>query len=87
MLGKLENVQVFAIHSYCNASRIKIEVENGYIDRQCKDNRTGILCGKCQNGTSLAIGSSRCLPHCPNNHLSLLLVFAAAGVLLVFAIH
>ena len=72
--------------SYCNASRIKIEVENGYIDRQCKDNRTGILCGKCQNGTSLAIGSSRCLPHCPNNHLFFLLVFGAAGVLLVLLI-
>ena len=72
--------------SYCKASRIKIKVENGHIDRQCKDNRTGILCGRCQNGTSLAIGSSRCLPHCPNNHLSLLLMFAAAGVLLVLLI-
>ena len=51
-------------------------------DHQCAFNHTGILCGSCKTNYSIAIGSSRCL-YCPNNnHLFLLIFFAAAGPLL-----
>ena len=51
-------------------------------DLQCNYNRMGVLCGSCQSGLSLALGSSRCL-HCSNAYLSLLAVFALAGICLV----
>ena len=55
-------------------------------DEQCALGHSGILCGACPSNLSLAIGSSRCL-ECPdNNHIALLIVFAAAGVLLVLFI-
>ena len=55
-------------------------------DKQCALNRTGTLCGACPSHLSLAIGSSRCVK-CSNNYYTLLLiVFAAAGVLLVLFI-
>ena len=55
---------------------------------QCADNRTGTLCGKCNKDENfcLAIGSSRCIKCENNNHLALLIFFAAAGVLLVIFI-
>ena len=52
-------------------------------DKQCAMHRTGILCGACQPGFSLALGTSQCLK-CSNNYLALLLVFAVAGLGLVF---
>ena len=55
------------------------------LDLQCKYNRSGVLCGACQSGLSVTIGSHRCL-HCSNCYLSLLLPIALAGVLLVFAV-
>ena len=55
------------------------------LDLQCKYNRSGVLCGACQGGLSVTIGSHRCL-HCSNSYLSLLLPIALAGVLLVFAV-
>ena len=49
---------------------------------QCNYNRAGLLCGKCQKNFSLVFGSSKCLK-CSNSYLSLLIVFALAGVILV----
>ena len=49
---------------------------------QCAYNRSGLLCGSCQPGLSLVLGSNRCLP-CSNIYLSLLIVFAVAGFILV----
>ena len=55
-------------------------------DLQCALNRSGTLCGGCRKNFSLAIGSSRCLP-CPNNNnLALIILFAVAGIFLVFLI-
>ena len=55
-------------------------------DAQCAYNHAGVLCGSCQKGYSLAIGSSSCI-RCPNNNnLALLIFFAAAGFMLVVAI-
>jgi len=53
-----------------------------YPDEQCEYNRSGVLCGACQNHFSLALGTSRCLP-CSNMYLLLALPFALAGIALV----
>ena len=39
---------------------INLNLTNG-ADVQCANNRSGILCGKCQPGLSLSLGSSRCI--------------------------
>ena len=52
-------------------------------DVQCSYNHCGVLCGGCQHGLSLALGSTQCL-RCSNNYLALLLSFALAGIVLVF---
>ena len=51
-------------------------------DKQCAYNRTRVLCGACQEGLSVVLGTSQCLP-CSNYYLLLLLVFGAAGLVLV----
>ena len=49
---------------------------------QCNYNHRGILCGACQPGLSLALGSERCLT-CSNKYLALLIPFTLAGPILV----
>ena len=61
--------------------RINFNVPCGE-DSQCKNNRTGKLCGACQPGYSSILGSSRCLV-CSNHWIILIFVFAFAGVVLV----
>ena len=69
---------------YCKADSIGTNLYNP--DAQCALNHSGILCGGCPPNLSLAIGSSRCLP-CPDNKfVSLFLVFALAGILLILVI-
>ena len=51
-------------------------------DLQCSYNRTRLLCGQCQPGFSLALGTSKCL-RCSDYYLALLPVFAVAGLALV----
>ena len=67
-------------HDYCNASSHRVGVDNQ--DAQCSHKHSGVLCGSCQPGLSLALGSSHCL-QCSNIYLLLLLPFAVAGILLV----
>ena len=70
---------------YCKSGNKTVNIGDDP-SKQCDSNRTGILCGACKDNFSLAIGSSQCI-ECPNSHnVALLLVFAAAGVLLVFFI-
>ena len=66
---------------YCKRGEMNIKLENP--DSQCAFNRAGILCGGCQKGLSLALGSSQCLS-CTNTYLTLLIPFAMAGFALVF---
>jgi predicted outer membrane repeat protein len=67
--------------NYCNTSQLThFKVDNP--DVQCINNRAGVLCGKCQEGYSIAIGSSNCL-ECTNNYLILLIFFVVAGILLI----
>jgi hypothetical protein len=76
--------------SRCPIDNCKMDEKNINLqknpDAQCAYNHAGVLCGRCQKGYSLAIGSSHCI-RCPNNNnLALLIFFAAAGSLLVIAI-
>ena len=52
------------------------------VDQQCNANRTGILCGTCQQGFSLTLGNLNCAL-CENRYISLLLFFMAAGIIVV----
>ena len=51
-------------------------------DQQCAFNRSGVLCGACQPGLSLALGSSQCM-QCSNIYIILFIPFALAGVALI----
>ena len=53
-------------------------------DVQCEDgwNRGGILCGRCQDGYSIVLGSFRCLK-CHNGYVALFFFFLLLGILLV----
>ena len=78
----------FLVHRYCPYRYCKpqnISVDLMFPDVQCTLNHSGVLCGGCHDKLSLALGTSKCLP-CSNNYTSLLLVFAFAGILLVFFI-
>ena len=66
---------------YCKLEQLSIQLNNS--DKQCAFNHSGILCGACQQGLSLALGTSRCLK-CSNKYLMLLFAFTAAGLALVF---
>ena len=67
-------------YDYCVLKKVNISWNS--TDEQCAFNRTGTLCGKCQHGLSLVLGSSKCL-HCSNFYLLLVIVFALAGLMLV----
>ena len=73
------------LHKYCPIDYCKqedIDINLEYPDEQCAFNRSGILCGACASGLSLALGTSRCL-YCSNAYIAMFLVFALAGILLV----
>ena len=49
---------------------------------QCQFNRSGLLCGNCQQGLSTVFGYSHC-QHCSNVYLLLVIPIAVAGLVLV----
>ena len=65
---------------YCYPHSSKLELSNP--DSQCQFNRSGILCGQCQQHLSTIFGSSDC-QKCSNMHLYLLIPIAVSGILLV----
>ena len=67
--------------AYCNESHLDVDPYNQ--QEQCNFNRTGVLCGGCRPGHSLALGTSQCKSDCSNTYLLLLILFALAGVVLV----
>ena len=76
---------LFCPQQYCKQDEKMLNIKDDS-SKQCASNRTGILCGACMENFSLAIGSSRCI-ECHNSHnVALLVIFAAAGVFLVFFI-
>ena len=66
---------------YCVNDTVVFPLNN--TDIQCAYNRSGLLCGACKTNYSLVLGNSQCWK-CTNNYLSLLVLFAAMGVVLVF---
>ena len=82
-----ENVTGFQFqrcpYDYCLLEPVNLSITLPLnVDKQCAYNRTGIMCGECEEGLSLVFGSSRCV-QCSNNYLALLAAFAFAGVALV----
>ena len=70
-------------YDYCLSTPVNLTINLPLnVDKQCAFNRTGIMCGGCEESLSLVFASSRCV-QCSNNHLALLIVFAAAGIALV----
>ena len=51
-------------------------------NEQCAFNRSAVLCGACQPGLSLVLGSSRC-KQCSNIYIFLLILFALGGFTLI----
>ena len=68
---------------YCVEKPVNISLNSSKErDRQCAFNRSGVLCGECQQGLSLVLATSNC-KECSNIYLLLLLPFALAGIALV----
>ena len=65
---------------YCLPHNVSITSSTG--DDQCEPHRTGLLCGKCQEGYSLTLGSDKCAK-CSNVFLLLILPLAVSGLFLV----
>lgn len=78
-------VHDFCPHDYCYPPTIPVNInltnyKNGS-DAQCAFHRSGILCGSCEDGYSLTLGSSRC-QECSNYWLFLIVPFGVVGVCL-----
>ena len=65
---------------FCVETTVEINLEDP--DIQCNHNHSGILCGSCRTNFSLTFGSLQC-HSCSHAHLTLILVFALAGIALV----
>ena len=76
-------VSLHCPNGYCKQATQDIHLDDS--DAQCNFNRSGILCGGCSHGLSIALGSDRCL-ECSNVYIALLTPFAVSGVLLVLFI-
>ena len=66
---------------YCGSLSLAIDLNqpNG-ADAQCAFNRSSLLCGSCQPGLSLSLGSSHCL-QCPSHWPTLLIAITIAAIL------
>ena len=60
-----------------------LDFSSDNVDFLCLENRTAMLCGACLQNYSLTLSSLMCSKCSSNNYLSLLLVFALAGVALI----
>ena len=87
----------YVIHPNCPLDYCQLQTENVSMnlnlpdgsDAQCAYNRSGVLCGGCQEHLSLSLGSSRCLSchnHWPAVLVIILLAAIIAGILLVTAL-
>ena len=69
-------------YDYCITST---QDEVNGINKQCSENRDGILCGKCQPGFSVSIGSSKCIK-CTNSWPALLILLFTVALIAGFAL-
>ena len=67
---------------YCKSGSVKFTFND--TDKQCKHNRSGLLCGRCKQGLSLTFATSQCTECSDSINLLLMLAFALAGLALVF---
>ena len=67
---------------YCMSGSVQFTFND--TDKQCKHNRSGLLCGRCKHGLSLTFATSQCTECSSDINLLLLLAFALAGLALVF---
>ena len=65
---------------YCNQSVLELKLTSQ--DDQCNSNRSGVLCGGCQDGFSVVLGTSKCQT-CSNIYLFLIVPITLAGFGLV----
>ena len=65
---------------YCKTNIVAVQISESNV--LCSGNRSGILCGKCQDGLSAVFGSSKCT-QCSNAWVLTILLYAIAGILLV----
>ena len=76
------------LHTHCPLDYCRhqdLDLNLIHPDSQCQLNHSGLLCGECQSGLSLALGTSQCLK-CSNVYLLLLVAFILAGLMLVVTI-
>ncbi len=88
------NSSGFLKHPYCPLDYclppttkvfINLNLVNGS-DAQCANNRSGLLCSRCQPGLSLSLGSSRCVPCSTSQYkgyVLVILIAMIAGICLV----
>ena len=67
---------------YCVNHIVHFTLNN--TDMQCAPNRSGLLCGACNEGYSLGLGTFQCMECTNDDNLALLVPFAVMGVALVF---
>lgn len=90
----INNSDGYLIYPYCPldyckppTSRVSIKLDSPMdIDLQCDNNRSGLLCGTCQLGYSLSLGSSRCIQcslHWYQMFAVVLVAAFLAGIMLV----
>ena len=77
------NVSSSCPFDYCSPHSSYINPSNP--DSQCQFNRTGVLCGQCQQGLSAVLGSSQC-KMCSSIYLLLVIPIAVAGIALVIVL-
>ena len=68
---------------YCHPEVSSVSLSDP--DSLCFGERTGVLCGQCKDNLSLVFGTEEC-QQCSNAYLATILVYAVAGILLVFLI-
>jgi len=86
-VGYDNHSQVLILHphcpfDYCKPGRDRVTFSLNNSDLQCETGRSGLLCGECKLGLSLALGSSKCI-QCSNVHILLFFPFFLAGIALV----
>ena len=69
---------------YCNNFIFHhgIRLEELHSRKQCQQQRTGVMCSECAEGTSSVFGSFHC-QECSHGWVMLVLTFAVAGVLII----
>ena len=75
---------VYCPFDYCRPDTVNITISDQ--DNQCAYNRTGVTCGMCAPGYSVIFGGNECWK-CSNYYLLLIVVYAIAGLLLVFSLY